>query len=877
MSNEEKYLKEQVVLAALVHHIGLFFHRVDPDKTVLEHTEKFCEELYSCLPSEKKNIAFGLITLEEKPPQLWKQLATESDDLSEEHKFLKELIHTAYEFAISEQKATENGRGDYLQSLLECVNLAKEESRESKHCLPLQALSLENTIYPVLIKENTKEDYKKLVKEFWKAFYKMPKFKEFSDNTFRHLTYNLLSLFERFFSQVPASETPNSPSDISLFDHLRIKAAIAEGLYEFHKDKFEHATLEDFKSESEVKWLLVCGDFSGIQKFIYNIALKNAAKALRGRSLYIQLLCDAISQHLTQKLGLFPTSRIYSSGGKFYLLIPTKYLNALKIEVTKVNQWLLRSFRGLVFLGIGSAGICAKDFHGGNMGERWKEANENLMKDRQQRFKAVMGKTKNSLKEFFSPMDLHFSAEINQQFCSVCGRDDKATWLKEKVDAEQGTSRVICRQCELMEQLGKALIHLNPDTINYFFWDWNRGQQFDCLKTLAKKQKRFRIFASDLYVIEEGDVKNLAEEDITANDSYFLEKVNDVHYSDFPDDFPKINMNVGFRFVGVWDTKKQSDLEKLIQEQPEKSSHSEKVDDKDKSGFDFEQFAKLSEGIPRVGILRMDVDNLGQVFVNGLNFKDNEMGSLSRVATLSRQLNLFFSGHLNQLLKKYQRTQIIYAGGDDLFLIGSWNELPEVACTIRNKFEDYCAGNPNFTLSGGMAMVAGKYPIYRAAALAGDQEEKAKHIKEYSVENCKKQKDAFSFLETPIPWAMYDEVRQFRELIESIIEESGNRAIIDRLREVVLSMKKFELLSKKEDKTMDDFQELIMYQKWRWRLIYNLARMKDRQENLQDKLENVKRIILDNCMDGKCLLLQPSQWLPLPVRWAEFLTRGGEK
>lgn len=66
------------------------------------------------------------------------------------------------------------------------------------------------------------------------------------------------------------------------------------------------------------------------------------------------------------------------------------------------------------------------------------------------------------------------------------------------------------------------------------------------------------------------------------------------------------------------------------------------------TGQSFEELAKTSEGIQRIGVLRADVDNLGQTFVGGF---DNKYTTISRTAALSRQLSLFFKLHINYLLQ----------------------------------------------------------------------------------------------------------------------------------------------------------------------------------------------------------------------------------
>ena len=74
-------------------------------------------------------------------------------------------------------------------------------------------------------------------------------------------------------------------------------------------------------------------------------------------------------------------------------------------------------------------------------------------------------------------------------------------------------------------------------------------------------------------------------------------------------------------------------------------------------------YTERKEGIKRLGVVRADIDNLGATFISGIPESYN---SISRTATLSRQLSLFFKYELNNLLENYLITSI-YSGGDDLF------------------------------------------------------------------------------------------------------------------------------------------------------------------------------------------------------------------
>jgi CRISPR-associated protein Csm1 len=153
------------------------------------------------------------------------------------------------------------------------------------------------------------------------------------------------------------------------------------------------------------------------------------------------------------------------------------------------------------------------------------------------------------------------------------------------------------------------------------------------------------------------------------------------------------------------------------------------------------ELASKATGIKRVGYLRMDVDRLGQIFAKGLG----ENQTLPRLAALSRQMSYFFKVYLNSLAenrlhnlpkphekvkcltqKPRQNLLFIYAGGDDLFISGAWNEVVEFAFDVYQCFRAYTGKNPDITLSGGISLADAKFPLYQAADESGEAEEKAK-------------------------------------------------------------------------------------------------------------------------------------------------------
>ena len=97
-----------------------------------------------------------------------------------------------------------------------------------------------------------------------------------------------LAVARKHLSRVPSAAYKSHP-DISLYDHARSVAAIAVCLHEAHQQA------EPF--------LLIQGDISGVQSFLYKLAspaeeggTKNTAKRLRGRSLFLVLLAETVAR-----------------------------------------------------------------------------------------------------------------------------------------------------------------------------------------------------------------------------------------------------------------------------------------------------------------------------------------------------------------------------------------------------------------------------------------------------------------------------------------------------------------------------------------------------------------------------------------------------
>ncbi len=78
---------------------------------------------------------------------------------------------------------------------------------------------------------------------------------------------------------------------------------------------------------SNSDYIYVKGDVSGIQKFIFNVKSKHAAKELKGRSFFIKILMEVAIRYLLDQFNLVSpeescSSKISTSGGSFVLKLP---------------------------------------------------------------------------------------------------------------------------------------------------------------------------------------------------------------------------------------------------------------------------------------------------------------------------------------------------------------------------------------------------------------------------------------------------------------------------------------------------------------------------------------------------------------------------
>ena len=136
------------------------------------------------------------------------------------------------------------------------------------------------------------------------------------------------------------------------------------------------------------------------------------------------------------------------------------------------------------------------------------------------------------------------------------------------------------------------------------------------------------------------------------------------------------------------------------------------------------QDRETGQGIKRLAVVRLDVDDLGAAFMAGFSYQDGgKYNTLARSATFSRSMSLFFKVYINQFAKE-KKLSIIYAGGDDVFAIGSWQDIIEFTICLRQNFIKWTNGK--LTLSAGIGLFPDKTPVSLMAEETGKLEGAAK-------------------------------------------------------------------------------------------------------------------------------------------------------
>ncbi|MEM4330578.1 MAG: type III-A CRISPR-associated protein Cas10/Csm1 [Candidatus Pacearchaeota archaeon] len=269
--------------------------------------------------------------------------------------------------------------------------------------------------------------------------------------------------------------------------------------------------------------------------------------------------------------------------------------------------------------------------------------------------------------------------------------------------------------------------------------------------------------------------------------------------------------------------------------------------------IEFEEIAKKAKertGTEKIAALKIDMDNLGEIFKRGLG----KNLTLSLYSRLSFDISLFFSGIIEELRNKKEYKEeiyIIYSGGDDSFIIGSWDRVLEFAKDLYFYFKVYTGDNPDITLSASYNIFSPKYPVKKIFEKAEIELEKAKCFDE--------KKSRISIFGNPLKWEGIEEFNKIEEINKEDINEILNKDDF----EIVLKISEYlkELIEKKEisrrflfladyyakeilDKLEEDKRDILPIYRMRYYIERNI-----KEENIKNSLINLWETSCYSTMD----------------------------
>jgi CRISPR-associated protein Csm1 len=641
--------------------------------------------------------------------------------------------------------------------------------------------------------------------------------------------------YERFFHLMRkfATTLPNAYGEpgVSLFEQWKMVAALVE--------------ISDGTDKTPERLGLVGGDIPGIQRTINTITSKGAAKAMRGRSAFIQLLGHALVEKLLDELNLGSANVVYDAGGNFVLLTgwTDDLPNRVQEVANQVNLVLLAGtangsfdgFHGDLAVAVAAVGIPvsalampAADADASPWQQAEKQVKDAVAAAKHRPFGDLALGSDEGWKALFGP-DPAETAE----FCAVCRRPKgKGEWFESLTGEAEGQ---ICPECKGFNDLADDL-----------------GHRAARLTLSVQSPARPQAWQSALHAVSDR--------------WYFIGKAGergDIVLALDLDDFPAARAD-GFRLL----------------------AHTTPMNgDRIKTN---EELAGASRGgLKRLGVLRMDVDNLSDLIVHGLPAR-----TAMQTAELSQALERFFAGWLDRICRATSAHDdegdlfyVLFAGGDDLFVVGPWTHMPKLAQAIRDDFAAYTGGHPDIHLSAGIAVVGEKAPLYAAADESHDALSEAKKL-DRGTDN---EKNAITFLGQSLHWEQFEEAAKLKKDIVTLAEDDGlGNAVITRLLAIARRYQQ-DLANDLRIEEDEQFKKTprgrrrgawgvlkpkhgpevqAYYGPWMWRQAYALKRLGEgRSTEVIARLRKLETALLEGQIAH----------LGLAARWAQWLTRKGEE
>ena len=537
----------------------------------------------------------------------------------------------------------EDGLVDYkpLYRLLKSPLVTEEGGKAVYYGLnPLDFAPDLKALKPVGEGTCTIDDYDKLLSKLKEEFERIKQLYSRSGSGLAYVV-TLAEVLRKYLFFCPSAPSIEREPTNSLYEHSRMVAALSLCL----------------KRSGGRGFTVIYGDVGGIQRFVYGQRVyKGALKSLRGRSLYITVLSDAIAKHLLLTLDLPHVNLIYSSGGNFMLICELLDERCKRMLVREVNRFLLRRHKGLLRVSLGFADFLLGDDDRSGISNTIAEAQKDARRGKELVFYDLL---KDNYSLLFEPKQAR-----GNEVCESCGLEIEG---EEKVQQNSmgGELPVLCPICSGLIKLAK-----NIASAKYLVEIWMDdgcvlSSHFD--DVLNFTADGFRV--AYVFVEKPEEIGRFRSEDGVK--LIWVKRLNDTNFLADAEKFMKGLGEVGVAF-GF------STL----------STHTPLDENKDIMSFD--DLASKSRGQLMVGFLKLDLDRVGELV-------KRHCEKISSLATVSQLLSLIMEGCVNVVAERFDDVYLIYSGGDDMLAVGPWSDVVEFADRLSIELEGLIGGGLSFT------------------------------------------------------------------------------------------------------------------------------------------------------------------------------------
>jgi CRISPR-associated protein Csm1 len=467
--------------------------------------------------------------------------------------------------------------------------------------------------------------------------------------------------------------------------------------------------------------MIILGDISGIQNYLFDVAEEGGGQAqrLRARSFFVQLLAETAAVRVLRAVGwpLSPTHLLLSGAGKFLLRGSSspEAAGLLSREQQTINEWLVRVTRGELRLTL------AWDDSAGPDAAAYVAAQRTLQRAKARPWGPIQGDTWEAARLVLAPLGTP---------CSLCRH---APAEEDETDRDTGEKRRVCRTCAANRDLGQRL----PRARWLLIRDTVQSAEFEMLGlgVTVSNEARASVGADVLAVANLRDPETRPPE---CPPDKFLPRRLMAHVPVNEEGSP------------VW----------------------------------FTELAQRAQGDRLLAVLKADADSLGVRFEKLL-----QSSGLEAVAGFSDELDTFFAGRLrdeivNDRSGRWRSIYTIFAGGDDLVMVGPWDVMLDFAGRLHELFYE-TFGSQGLTISAGLALIKPKRPIKAAVAEVERLLEQAKTEK---APGASEQKDQFAAFGQLWKWGDHAAIiRQARQLTAWVSSGKMERGWLHTLLELAES------------------------------------------------------------------------------------------